>query len=208
MSPVIIRTIQLPEESPWSQIPANALGLIWDVQASTLEQMASQPTADALIVAGPTWPAALAPLRERVPMLMIAADGSAHDSAGRPLPVDPPVEVVASVIDTWHAQRKIQGLARYGEEFLGEVLGMILRDGPEQLAGMQTAVQRGDRAELAKLAHKFRSSAGNFGLRIAYLLATRLEAAAATDPPLAARLTEALGVAFERMRPTLEAARP
>lgn len=100
---------------------------------------------------------------------------------------------------------EVERLRRWGgEDLVREVLGLFLRETPERLMRMGTALAQSDLQETRNVAHSLKSSAGNIGATRVAELCRQLEAAA-EDGRLeqARRLLKDIEGRFDEIRPEL-----
>jgi histidine phosphotransfer protein HptB len=89
------------------------------------------------------------------------------------------------------------------EENLGDglrdVLESYLEDAPRRIDELRTALERGDRNELQRIAHTLKSSSGIFGAHQMVALCRELETYARDNPLGGETLVEALADAYEKV---------
>ena len=120
-------------------------------------------------------------------------DGSANGGNGRALAGDP---VDPAVVES------LRGLG--GEDILGELVEMFLRDTTPRLAALGEAVEAGDASTVEKVAHILKGSSGNMGARfMSELSASLQDAGASGDLSDAAGRVEQLEAEFARVRQAL-----
>jgi HPt (histidine-containing phosphotransfer) domain-containing protein len=95
-----------------------------------------------------------------------------------------------------------------GDDFVGQLLDLVLAEVPKSIAGIVAATDAGDTKAASRIAHPLKSTAGNVGAETINRIAVQIEADAQADNVGTLReLTADLIEAWDRIRPTLVAHR-
>jgi HPt (histidine-containing phosphotransfer) domain-containing protein len=108
---------------------------------------------------------------------------------------------LARVIEEVRIDQKIKEFRELGgDEFVVEMIDLLVQQTPEQIESMRTALFASNLRDVQRAAHSMKSSVGNFGARIVQELSLQIEHAAANGD--AASLAERIGQlqkAYERV---------
>lgn len=101
--------------------------------------------------------------------------------------------------------RRVQRLA--GQDVLAEMVRLLVRDAPVQMAAARAALEKGDAEGLRRAAHALKGSAGALGARELQALCAGIEASASSGEVSGAlTLVGRLEASFRRARAALEQA--